>query len=340
MERPPTLTLDFLALLDTHAGLHFVRTLWEHFPERMFIIRVEGPEDEDFIIEAINPAQRTSIGTSTQCLGQRLDDLLPGPIGQDMVHNYARCVEAGTPIRYEESGMFMDSDGARRYGHWLTLLVPIKNPAGTITHLFGVAQNLTELHLAREALERQNLELERRVAERTAELLAVNERLATLATRDFLTDTYNRRHMVTLAEAELRRANRYDLPLCAMMLDIDDFKSINDRCGHAAGDNVLRQVARVICGTLRDSDLVGRYGGDEFMILIPETPLAGARESAERLRTAVLATTSCSISLGLAQRQATGESLDELLSRADTMLMRAKRNGRNRVETAALTASG
>ncbi|MFC3285107.1 GGDEF domain-containing protein [Litchfieldella rifensis] len=338
MEQAPTLTPDFLALLDTHAGLHFVRTLWEHFPERMFIIRVEGPED--FIIEAINPAQQTSIGIATQNLGQRIGDLLPGPIGHDVLRNYARCVEAGTPIRYEESGIFIDSDGTRQHGHWLTLLVPIKNQGGIITHLFGVAQNLTELRLAREALERQNLELERRVTERTAELLAVNERLAILATRDFLTDAYNRRHMVTLAEAELRRANRYDLPLCALMLDIDDFKGINDRCGHAAGDHVLRQVAKVIRETLRDSDLVGRYGGDEFMILIPETPLAGARESAERLRTAVQATTSCSISLGLAQRQATDESLDELLSRADAMLMLAKRNGRNRLEMAELIAPG
>ncbi|GHC25652.1 sensor domain-containing diguanylate cyclase [Aidingimonas halophila] len=333
MDTTPELRTDILRLLDSSAGILFVKHLWEHFPEHMFIIRVEGPED--FIIEAVNPAQQATLGHETACVGKRIDELLSSPTADDVIANYSRCVEEGKPIRYEEKGIYIGPDGAHRSGHWLTLLVPIHDRSGKISHLFGVAQNLTELRLARQALERHNLELERRVAERTAELMEVNQQLTHLATHDYLTNTYNRRHLVHLAEIELRRSHRYDLPLCLMMLDIDDFKTINDHNGHAAGDAALREIADIVIQTVRDCDLVGRYGGDEFLIMMPETTLSGAKETAERLCRALQRTREVrlTLSIGITAREPGEELLDPLVQRADELLLRAKRQGRNRIET-------
>ena len=123
--------------------------------------------------------------------------------------------------------------------------------------------------------------------------LAVRERgqaeqrsidLATLAAIDFLTGIYNRRHFETLAGAELARCQRYMRPLSILMIDIDHFKEINDRLGHATGDRVLQNVAAICRAEKRDSDVLARVGGEEFAVILPETTEAAALQFAERLR--------------------------------------------------------
>lgn len=156
---------------------------------------------------------------------------------------------------------------------------------------------------------------------------------------DVLTGLANRRHFFEVAEAELERSRRYETPLSLLMLDIDRFKEVNDAHGHRAGDRVLQQLARTCLEVLRSVDVVGRVGGEEFAILLPETSLEGAVEVAERLREAVaLAEVAreegvplrITVSIGVAMLAGT-VNLDTLLSQADAALYDAKRTGRNRV---------
>ncbi len=158
---------------------------------------------------------------------------------------------------------------------------------------------------------------------------------------DALTGLANRRHFFEKAEAELQRARRYDAPLALLMLDIDHFKDVNDAHGHRAGDRVLQALARTCREVLRSVDVVGRVGGEEFAILLPETPVADAADVAGRLRAAVAATRigreegvplSVTVSIGVAALEP-GVNLDTLMSRADTALYDAKHQGRDRVCT-------
>ena len=161
--------------------------------------------------------------------------------------------------------------------------------------------------------------------------------LEKLANKDGLTGLTNRRHFLVMAEAELQRAQRYGRPLSMGMADLDFFKSLNDTYGHAAGDSVLRSFSAMLLDTFRQSDLVCRYGGEEFAFLFPESSLTDARMLAERFRsrwseydivlpdgTMVRVT----VSIGLAD--ASTGTIDEALKAADEGLYEAKRQGRNR----------
>lgn len=164
--------------------------------------------------------------------------------------------------------------------------------------------------------------------------------LKRLATTDLLTNLSNRAHFIDSAEAELRRADRFNRDLSVLMIDIDFFKRINDGYGHAAGDEALRVFARALLKETREIDLLGRLGGEEFAVLLPETSPEAALLVAERIRTAVESSSFSfhrsapicfTVSIGLAYLQS-GDSLDSLLARADEALYRAKHSGRNRVE--------
>ena len=164
--------------------------------------------------------------------------------------------------------------------------------------------------------------------------------LEDLATRDPLTNLFNRRHFLVLAEQEWKRAVRYKHPLCALMLDVDHFKQINDQHGHAAGDKALTTVANVIRSTLRSTEIAGRYGGDEFVVLLPETLPQHGLQVAHRICRDITAYTirsdigiielTPSIGVACRAKDSTGslDSLDDLLHQADKALYTAKRMGR------------
>ena len=173
----------------------------------------------------------------------------------------------------------------------------------------------------------------------------LEQQLRALATSDSLTGAANRRHFVEQASRERERALRSGAPLSLCLFDADHFKGINDQFGHVAGDHVLTAMAQAAKGALRASDLLGRLGGEEFAILLPDTDLAGALVVAERVRAAVAATEVQSgevpsaqvaapirvtISLGVAERRG-DESIETLLKRADRALYVAKDQGRDRV---------
>jgi len=166
----------------------------------------------------------------------------------------------------------------------------------------------------------------------------MEEVLRQLATRDALTGAGNRRQFLELAERELQRVRRYARPVTLLMLDIDHFKRINDTHGHPAGDEVLRALVACVGSSLRSTDVLGRMGGEEFAVLLPETGEESARQIAERIRSDVehlvvrhhTLEMRLTISIGLAITRG-ALTLDELLKLADDALYEAKRTGRNRV---------
>jgi diguanylate cyclase (GGDEF)-like protein len=209
-------------------------------------------------------------------------------------------------------------------------------------------------------LEQANATLESRVEERTAELtrsnLALAEEVAErrrieaeregligqlkqMAETDFLTGVMNRRSFYAAAERELSAARRYVRGLAVVMLDIDHFKTINDRHGHQIGDEVLKAVAAICQAECRDSDVVARYGGEEFVLLLQEARPGDARDAAERIRAAVArsrvrvgeAEIAVTASLGVATAGPETAGIDQLIRAADAALYRAKAAGRDQV---------
>ncbi len=177
------------------------------------------------------------------------------------------------------------------------------------------------------------LEYEKR---REAEQLGAE--LTQLAITDSLTRIMNRRGITVSLLDAMAQAERYDTPLSVAMGDIDHFKRVNDTHGHEAGDKVLTQIASVLSDALRMPDKVGRYGGEEFLVVFPHTTMTQAKKIAERMRGEVQKTSidlgtvkvKSTISLGVTQFRK-GEDLEQLLSRADAALYKAKTDGRNLV---------
>ncbi len=161
--------------------------------------------------------------------------------------------------------------------------------------------------------------------------------LVQLASQDALTGLPNRRRTLELAMTALDLAKMTGKPLTLALIDMDHFKNINDRCGHAAGDHVLQEFARAGREALRETDILGRWGGEEFLLLMPETPVELAVASLERLRTLVFgirlpptgSDLKVSLSAGLASYDETVKSLEDLIARADAALYRAKNDGRD-----------
>jgi diguanylate cyclase (GGDEF)-like protein len=173
---------------------------------------------------------------------------------------------------------------------------------------------------------RYRAELERK----NEELRALYEEAKACSLHDPLTGLANRRLLEAQMEKSLAEAKRYREDLSVIMLDIDHFKKYNDTRGHVEGDNLLAKIAGILQKTVRGADSVFRYGGEEFLVLLPRTGAAKADIAAERLRKAVEAQTEVTISLGIAASQMPLEG--NMIDRADEALYRAKRNGRNRVE--------
>lgn len=196
---------------------------------------------------------------------------------------------------------------------------------GNDNYLLTNVTNITERRLMEQELERKNLELEK-----------LNKVLHKQASTDDLTGIYNHRFIFQRLREEVERAERYHQPLSIMMLDLDHFKTINDMFGHQTGDVVLHTVAQTIKQTLRNIDIPGRYGGEEFMVVLPQTSLEDSIQVAQRIREQVEQLVfdderlKITISIGVATLG--NETSNELLGRVDRMLYKAKDNGRNRVE--------
>lgn len=184
-------------------------------------------------------------------------------------------------------------------------------------------------------LKELNENLENKVTERTQELENIKDELEVLATTDALTQMHNRYALMKFLSTEVNRSHRYDTPLSVIMYDVDHFKVVNDKYGHDIGDIVLSTLSKLVKKNIRDIDVVGRYGGEEFLVVLPNISIEEAKFFAHRLREEVEAYSfetvgSITISLGLVEVK-NEENINELFQRVDKLLYKSKNNGRNQV---------
>jgi diguanylate cyclase (GGDEF)-like protein len=202
-----------------------------------------------------------------------------------------------------------------------TTMFPLRSTNSEITHICLVIYDVTDVATNRHLLQSANNELQK------------------LSSTDRLTGLYNRGHWEELLKLEYARHSRYGKVSSLVMCDIDHFKRVNDTFGHPAGDKVIQRVAEVMRNHVRDADIAGRYGGEEFAVLLPDTDKIGAKVFCERLRNAVEAETvqheghviQCTISLGVADLSKPSSDYKTLIEWADRALYQSKKNGRNQV---------
>lgn len=227
------------------------------------------------------------------------------------------------------------------------IITPVQGIHGQFSHYIGILHDVTDrvqtekaLRKAKSELEQINQQLEQRVYERTQALEKVNKELERLAATDELTKIANRRTAMHTLNAEYERAQRYQRGFAILMCDLDCFKSINDQYGHAMGDKVILAFVDAAKAQLRKQDLIARFGGEEFIVLMPETNLLGAEKTAQRicqaLRNRGVETPKgeeirFSVSIGGAVFDSADKSAEQLLSRADSALYEAKEKGRDQV---------
>jgi len=266
-----------------------------------------------------NPAAERIFGyRAAEVVGRFGNEILAPPGRETHPSNICnRLVEGdGEHHRVQEN---RNKDGDLLFCEWYN--TPLANEHGEVIGIASLVADVTE-----------RLKAERALRE-------ARDKAEWLARIDPLTEMNNRRSFFDLAESELKLSHRHHHPLSVVMIDIDHFKMINDVNGHAAGDEALRKLAALIRETLRQSDVSGRMGGEEFALLLPETDLIGAQAMVERLRERIenspIHTTAgdltLTISAGITELRNRDHDISAPLSRADGILLRAKRSGRNRV---------
>jgi diguanylate cyclase (GGDEF)-like protein/PAS domain S-box-containing protein len=212
-------------------------------------------------------------------------------------------------------------------------VIPHIGERGELIEILGVSRDISE----RKRYEAEMAEARREIEAANEALAQANESLSRQALTDDLTGLYNRRHAKDLLDGAADRKGATRAPISLLMIDIDGFKQINDDLGHLAGDRVLVELSQRIADRIRGTDVLIRWGGDEFMVLMPLCDLDGASKVAEEIRHAVAsepfptAVTAATVSIGVSQR-AEGEDFERWVGRADTALLRAKDTGRDRVE--------
>jgi diguanylate cyclase (GGDEF)-like protein/PAS domain S-box-containing protein len=261
-----------------------------------------------------NAKMAAIVGREPQELLGRTDDELVAP---EVAANWRVLDDRVFTTGSTQSGEQISTAPDGEIRHFWVVQIPQRDRGGEIVSLLGIATDFTQFYKLKEELARQ-------------------------ATTDELTGVRNRRSLLETARQEFTRALRYQHPLSVLMLDIDHFKDINDSHGHDVGDQVLRAVADACRRELRDSDVLGRLGGEEFGVVLPNTRHEGALAVAERLRARIEALRvgdgiAPKVSIGVACMEG-ANGIEDVLKRADQALYAAKAAGRNRVSLAAKPA--
>jgi diguanylate cyclase (GGDEF)-like protein/PAS domain S-box-containing protein len=291
------------------------RRLVENTNDVIMVLDATPPREGGPYIVYVNPAFETLMGyRSDEVIGQNPKILQGKDTDDGTRHTIRQAMTRGERIRTQILNYAKDGQQL-----WLDIsVVPIHDDEGELVYFAAIERDLTEhKHL--------------------------QSRLEALASTDSLTRLPNRQAIMNKANEDFARARRDKRPLSILMIDIDHFKSINDRHGHAAGDHVLREVSTICRDVLRGSDVMGRIGGEEFVVLLPDAPRNSAEHVAERMRSRLAGTNiyflnlqfTITASFGVATINDDDETVQTMLDRADEAMYQAKHGGRNQVRTAA-----
>jgi diguanylate cyclase (GGDEF)-like protein/PAS domain S-box-containing protein len=294
--------------------------------------------DQTGSIEWANPAFTTLTGYEVErVLGMNMRILKSGMMDSDFYRKLWSTIQKGEKWSGELWNLNKDGDLYSEEMH----IAPVRSTDGSISNFVAVKHDITR----RKQLEAQAEHAKQGLVSMNKELREANEHILRIAQTDCLTGLANRRTADERMLEETARAERLGCGFSVILADLDHFKSINDEFGHLIGDKVLKATASVLAEQARTYDLPARFGGEEFLVLLPESTLGDAMTIAQRIRTAVAAISvpgvarQITVSVGIST-WALGDTPGELVSRADVALYQAKRRGRNRVvaQTTALEA--
>ena len=256
-------------------------------------------------------------------------------------------LEAATEFRRLDNQLFVSQQkvegietfqGDTETTYYWTVKVPLHDDQGKVQSFIGISSDIT----AQKKLEVELAESNAKLEEKIQEITHLQATLWEQATRDPLTQLYNRRYFNEYARKEVSKIKRNHEPMALLMVDADHFKKINDNLGHDKGDQALIHLADILVNNCRNSDIVCRFGGEEFLVMMPGAALASATERAEVIRQTyqntsaqVLSGEEFTLSVGIALWASNMTTLEDLTKAADQALYAAKKNGRNRVEVAA-----
>lgn len=284
-------------------------------PDPIFVIDKLGK-----YLEVIGGKERSLYHSGEFLIGKYLHDVMPDSLADTFMMTISEAIEDNSLKTIEYRLGPNDIIGSPLDGpsdtQWFEGRVyPIKDKSNAINSVIWLAINITD---------RKNLE----------------ERLKELSEKDSLTGAYNRRHFMQIFDQEFSIAKRYNTKLAVLLIDIDNFKEINDTYGHDGGDAVLKRFVMFCEDILRQSDLFARYGGEEFIVMLPNTPSLGAAIIAERIRANIeemvvtyeQQTIKFTISIGISLVMDADVNSNAILTRADSALYQAKKTGRNKIE--------
>lgn len=314
------------------ADIHLLTGMLDTMADHVFILRAEA---ERYRLVYCNAAMERFMSQSDALLlGRFLDEIIPDPVlYRRIADNYARAIAAGQMIRYEETTEGFDPAPLTIFE---TGISPLLGRDGSTVYICGISRDITARRNAEVALKQTNERLERQAAEN----LRLQKQLHEEAMRDPLTNLFNRRYFMETLSRELARASRESYPLTLLMLDIDHFKRLNDEHGHAAGDQALVVFSDLLSNSMRKEDVVCRWGGEEFLIMMPGLSLMDAhrritewrqQNSPMKLRLDGRELV-IRFSSGLAAAPEHGLNPDELINATDEALYQAKAQGRDQLK--------
>lgn len=290
-------------------------SLIEHANDIVMVLDNTPLEEGGPLIVYVNPMFETLMGYRKEDVIGQPAAMLNGPdTDRHARYKIRKALREGSEIRTEIVNYTRTGDPL-----WLEInLFPLHDKHGKLEYFAAIERDLTEQK-------------------------RLQARLEKMATIDPLTELPNRQHILKLARREFSRSQRYHRPFSILMIDIDHFKKINDDYGHAGGDQVLHELGKLCSMELRDPDVLGRLGGEEFVLLLPDTPKSNAVYVAERIRQRLMdsliqidkKSLRVTASIGVAALDAEDEEFSNMLDRADMAMYDAKQAGRNQVKVAA-----
>lgn len=331
------------SLIDTTERKHTAEELKKS--EALYRLLAERVADVVWVLDIASMKLKYISPSVHTMLGYMPEEVLERPIEEFIAPESVKEIRERLPARSKRftSGDFSvvtrlnQIDQFHKNGSIITTEISstlMLNPSGQLEAI-GVSRDISQRKQAEDSLRQANISL----AMTHRELQQMFEHEQVLARTDSLTKLHNRRYFFELASREFTASLRYKRPLTVILFDVDDFKPANDSYGHAMGDAILRQIASIASSQVRDVDILARYGGDEFTILLPQTTAEQAFHSAERLREAVAEmhveeagnSLSVTLSLGIADinLDPPDASIEDAIRRADQALYKAKQSGRN-----------